>query len=155
MSLESELIRLSRKVDELERLIERQRTEVPRREWQTWVPILTQGTAVAHTVAYARYLVDGRLVICEWSLTPTAAGTAANSVRISGLPFQITTVGRSIGWMHVQDPGNTNYSGITYSIGSLEVAFISGNLGDLFGVAPAYTIAVGDNINGGIVYERA
>lgn len=54
--------------------------------WPDWTPVLTQNVVVAKTINNAKYLRVGRLVMLEMMLTVTGSGTAANVVRVTGLP---------------------------------------------------------------------
>lgn len=58
-------------------------------DWPALTPTLTQSVAVSKTVEYAAYSRIGDLVLYQFSLAVTSAGTAAQPIRVSLPPYNL------------------------------------------------------------------
>lgn len=130
---------------------------VPMNAWEAYTPTLTQSATVTKTVDRATFVRQGRVVTGQFSLSVTGAGTAGNAVRL-GLPVAAVATGIVCGTAWIYDASaNVRYALAVEIDGSVsEVAFLNdASAGNVFGVAPAVTLASGDLIRGFFTYEAA
>lgn len=118
--------------------------------WTNWTPTLTQGAAVAATVTEAKYILNNQICHCYARLAATAAGTGGNAISIGGQPAEMQPAFTGnfalMGSGAYFDAGAAIYS-FTLSANSAAAWWMYGyNVGSVFGLAPAITIANTDVI---------
>lgn len=124
--------------------------------WTSYTPTVAQGTStdITKTVAYARYIVAGKLVMCNVALAMTGAGGSSVKVTVS-LPVTAAAAGMYVGSGMVVDASVASYNVVCETdTGAATVKFHSSSLADV-GASPAFTVASGDYINFSIVYEAS
>lgn len=141
-----------RRLQALERRMREISAGVPISGWVTFTPGLYQGGVVASTISYARYCVIGKLLIAQARLSATAAGTATNSIQITGLPIARVTTTTMSGEFQVYT--GTHYIGAAEvgGGGTSAVGIISGNT-NAIGITPAITLSSGHILTALIIYE--
>lgn len=150
MGVDTELATLWRKVQDLERQLG-MLAEAPGRT-QAFTPVLRQGGTIALAVGSFGYeMLIGNLYVVSFACISAAAGTSSNSIRVEGFSRSFNLISVACGAFHIQDPGVSNYAGSCYAIAGHQIAFIAHNNGDLFGLAPAYTVSSGDTISGVVI----
>lgn len=124
--------------------------------WTPYTPTFTQSATITKTVVRGAYMKIGRLVVVNYRLSATSAGTASQSVRV-GLPVQPVADFQAGTAMFVDASTST-----VYLLGSIcfastsDMVFVSDGSGaNLFGQTPAVTVASGDLIQGTFFYESA
>lgn len=126
--------------------------------WTVYTPTLTQSITVSKTITEARYMRGpSRLIIVEFNLTATSAGTAGQNVLV-GLPVAANgAVGTMVGPMLIYDANTTTrYHGDGELVSNITVGMgVSQASPSLFGASPAVTLANGDIIRGIFSYEAA
>lgn len=131
----------------------------------TWLPTLTQSAIVAKTNNDSKYIKIGRFVFCQWHLTVTGSGTAANIVQVS-LPVAGRNAGQELflgGHAEIYDTSAlTHYQGAPVLFGTgtamafrpsavdVGLGFQYLGLGDF-----SAGLAVGDVVRGSAIYEAA
>lgn len=122
--------------------------------WTGYTPTLTQSATITKTVTRAAYTRVGRTIRVQIFLTATSSGTAANNL-IVGLPVA-PAADNQLGVGLIYDTSaSTRYVCTVQTFGST-LAFQHDTSGaSNFGVAPAVTIATGDQIGAFIEYEAA
>lgn len=154
------LYELGRELDQISGLAEtlrRANSDLQERiNFRDWTPTLTQGVAITRTIFSARYFRLNNLVVASCELQIGSAGTATQSIVLSGLPARIRySTWNGIGFFTAIDNGTTNYDGTLFSDNASNVSFgVSGFSGKL-GTAPAWTLANTDFISGTLLYEAA
>lgn len=129
----------------------------PNRNWISYTPTITQGSAVAKTVGYAKYRIDGNTCHVQVSVTLTAAGGAGSVIQVS-LPINSTSaVYRNVGSAAIYRAAVTTYliSGAFFdSVGSSYVVFATTTSTTNFvGGSPSFALANNDAITFNISYE--
>lgn len=82
--------------------------------WLSYTPVLTQGTAIAKTVDYAKYYKVGKLICGQVKVSSTGAGTPANPITLS-LPGDAAASGLVVGTGFFYDEsGPTQYQAVAY-----------------------------------------
>ncbi len=127
--------------------------------WATWTPVITQSVNVTYTNNGAQYFKSGRLVHLRMNAAVTGAGTAANAVLITGLPFVaastafwVSGVGHIFDSSAVDDfTGIARFTGVNNTIGFLSTR-ANGSLG-----AASFTagLAASDQVDFTLTYEAA
>lgn len=117
-----------------------------------WSPTVTQGVAVAATVARARTYRAGNLLIAHFRLNVTGTGTSTNGIAVS-LPATVNDIEDVGGIMQVFDASAaTNHIGII--TGATTTTFIGAEAGGTIGTGPlAFGLANGDAIRGTLIIE--
>ena len=129
----------------------------PNRNWISYTPTITQGSAVAKTVGYAKYRIDGNTCHVQVSVTLTAAGGAGNVIQVS-LPISSSSaVYRNIGSASIYRPAVTTYlisAAFFDTVASSYVVFATTTSTTNFvGGSPSFALANNDAINFNISYE--
>lgn len=126
--------------------------------WATWTAQFDQGatTNIAHTVAYAKVLREGRKVTITWQVSFTASGSASSSIVVN-LPYTAADTQGVQGHAHFLDSSSsTRYVLAAYPSSTTQVIFVHDTSGASgFGAAPNIAIASGDELGGSITYESA
>lgn len=121
-----------------------------------FTPVLTQGVAITLTGASVGYeLLTNNFYMVAFLCACNSAGTAANSIRLSGFSKSLLFTGAGLGSFHVSDSGTTNYTGTSYALSATEIVFLTNATGDLLGISPAYTIAANDSVSGFLINRVA
>lgn len=124
--------------------------------WTSYTPSLAQGSAVAKTVTYAKYVQIGKTCIAVVRLDVTAAGTTLNPIDV-GLPVtasqsQLIRIG--IGTFYDASTAIT-YNGSVQIRSSTLVSILPDVTNDYIGITPNVALANGDQVSFMIVYEVA
>ena len=128
--------------------------------WTSWTPTIAQGvtTNIAKTVAYAKYVLVGKLAIANVRLDVTGTGTAGSSLTIS-LPSAITSASTSprLGGAHIFDSSTTTrYTGQAEWATTTTLCFVGDwSSNSSWGVNPNLAVASGDQIGFSVMYEIA
>lgn len=112
-----------------------------------WFPTTTQGGAVSTSSSVGIFQKNGSIVTISGQVVYSGAGTAANPIVVSNLPFPMSAaVGQSIGSAYLFDNGSQFYVLAGYVASSTSIRFIAqGGTAD-FGVSPAVTLAALDRL---------
>lgn len=131
-------------------------TAVPLGVWTSYTPTLTQSATVTKNVSYARYQRVGRIINVTGKLVVTGAGTAANQVLV-GLPVAAADTNGVVGVAAILDSNvPTRYVLTALGSSTTTVFFVHDTGGtNAFGIGPAVTLAVNDEILYSITYEAA
>ena len=127
--------------------------------WTSYTPQVDQGatTNIAKSIGYAKYILLGKLCICNVHMTLSASGTAGSLVTVT-LPFT-SAVGSPvrIGMGHVYDNStNTRYVGAAELNSLTQVNFVgSWSAGNGWGVNPNLAVASSDQIAFSVSFEVA
>ncbi len=125
--------------------------------WVDWTPVITQNVNVTFTNNYARYKAKDNGVIVTASMTITGAGTAANSIFISGIPSTVqslrTGINAVIGHGLVFDSGVGIYTIEMVANAAASWAMFVTGAGSFVGVIPNFGLAVNDFITFVATYE--
>ena len=123
--------------------------------WTSWTAAVVQGGAVTSTAsprnAYQRV---GRLIVAQFAVSITGAGTAGQLVTVS-LPVNsaATSIVTGVAWIY-DASATTRYVCACEIVSASTVAFAHDTSGgNLFGQAPAVTLASGDLIRGAVTFE--
>lgn len=123
----------------------------------SFTPSLTQSNTPTKTSTCA-YMKIGRLVIAEYHLAITSAGTANNGIVI-GLPVNATGNSRAIGGFFFNDAGTQFYTGAFYLASASTMNMLTGNTstGVMGATGGGFTAALasGDTIAGYAIYQAA
>ena len=114
----------------------------------TWTPAITQSFAVAATVNYARYWVEGRRCKCEFQLTCTGSGATSNAIVISGLPQTANSSVGAVGYGYLYDASVPNTFPFIVTLGStttIKLSSTSANAADLSLGVTSFTAALTTN----------
>ena len=124
--------------------------------WTSWTPTLTQSGAVTKTVTSATYVQVGKLVIAQFNLSVTGAGTAGVGV-LMGLPVTALGFLKSVGTCAIFDTSaSTTYGGTCTSLSTTTVGFVGDWSGaNTWGSQPSLALANGDVIRGTLMFEAA
>lgn len=129
--------------------------------WTAYTPTLTQTGAVTKTVTYARYQRVGRLIVAQFALSCTGAGTGGIAV-IMGLPVAAAAVipaGQTIGAGKIGDASTgLAYRGLAELLTATTFGFIptSGTNNNYLGTVEfTAALASGDGISATVTYEAA
>jgi hypothetical protein len=128
--------------------------------WTTWTPTLTQSGAVTATVTHAVYGRWGRLIIANFRLAVTGAGTGGNAVTVS-LPVTAARANMMVGTGSVFDTSaSLGYSGNVFLPSTTTMDYRQQGTGtatdNRIGVAGfTAALAAGDGIDGFFMYEAA
>lgn len=125
--------------------------------WTGFTPTLTQPGAITKTVNYAKYQRVGRLIVAQYSLSVTAAGTAANPVLI-GLPVACAhAVAIAIGSVMIYDasaPFRYNGTAELVTASTFQCSYnMAAPTG--WGTDPTIALASGDVIRASVMFEAA
>ena len=126
--------------------------------WVTHTPTIAQGVTanISKTVNYSKYMRVGKLMIWQFAMDITGAGTSGASVTLTlpaNLAASFTGV---IGYGTISDAStSTNYNGSWLNISNL--AYFVGDWSGVntWGSNPSIALANTDNIRGTVVYEVA
>jgi len=131
-----------------------------------YTPTWTQSATVTKTIFYAQYTQLNKLVVCNFYMTATGAGTA-NSLILVGLPVAASASNTMMGTGVLIDASassGTLYPLVGWYVSSTTVGFYStsvnetdyanGGAGFTAGGVPV-TIASGDIISGSLVYKAS
>lgn len=123
--------------------------------WTAYTPTLTQSVTVTKTVEYADYTKVGRLMVVQFSLAVTGAGTAANAIVI-GMPSGFDTLNfRGIGSGGVFDASaGLWYTGMIQraGVGTMNIQ-LSGVGGAAGAGGMTAALASGDVVTGTAIFE--
>lgn len=126
--------------------------------WTTFTPTIAQGVAtnIAKTTVYSKYVRVGKLIIWQFDLALTGAGTSASGFTLS-IPVNFASSMNSISGIGVVVDASTS---TTYSGGWLVISNLLYFVGDWAGVNtwganPSIALASGDTIRGTVTYEVA
>lgn len=127
--------------------------------WTAYTPTLTQPGAITKTVNRAVYQRIGRLVVAQFRLFPTSAGTASNTIIVGLPPVAAAVTDMVVGTMWLNDASaNINYVGIASLLSTTTMGMIvsggSAFAGNVGGIMTA-GLASGDAIIGQVTYEAA
>jgi hypothetical protein len=125
--------------------------------WNTWTTRIDQATStfIGHTATYARYVRVGSLVIVQFKLTLSGAGTAG--VIITSMPVTPAAYGVVVGSGDVVD-GGTHYPAVLSFSSGTSIEFRrtdATSTTNVIGADPSFALASGDILTGAIVYEAA
>ena len=120
----------------------------------TWTPSIAQSNTPSQTIAFARYHRLGRLIIAHWSIVLTGAGTATNSIVLSGLPVAAASASGIQGSFKFFDAGNTVRAGHVVGASTSTVVFNYDGFGNNMGNGD-FAIANTDTCEGFVIYEAA
>ena len=127
--------------------------------WSTWTPTVDQNGAVAATVTRARYKIVNKICHTEVQLDVTAAGAAANAIKVEGQPVAIrsawTGTEAIIGNACIFNAGTAYYLGLVFALAVASWSFISDASAGYIGVEPNFALANGDHITINATYEVA
>jgi hypothetical protein len=128
--------------------------------WADWTPTVDQNGAVAATITFARYIVDGAgVVTLTAKLVITGAGSIGNFIRVQGIPPAIAPKNRGqhvIGGSGVifDNSGTKRYSNSVELNGPDDLRFLGWDQADRIGVTPSFALAADDEIGFTVTYER-
>jgi hypothetical protein len=123
--------------------------------WTSWVPVLTQSAAVAKTITYAKYTINGKTCSGNFLLVATAIGLAANIIGISPPIAPALATFYCVGaGTYIQVTNLRHAGGLMASAGSLYIQTSAGT-NNVLGASPSIAIAIGDIISGSFSYEIA
>lgn len=128
--------------------------------WTDYTPTITQNGAVAKTVNYARYNVDGKSVRVQVYVSITGSGTAANIVTVS-LPVTAATGGLLTGGgflLYDSSSPTPFFAGVTVMNTSTSVKFLCSGTSQYLGAnGGSFTagLASGDILSFDFDYEAA
>lgn len=123
--------------------------------WTSFTPTLVQGAAVGKTVAQASYMKIGRLVVANYYLSVSGAGTAGAVVQL-GLPFTSGSVGfAGVGSGMIFDSSTgLFYNGHAVISTASTVQFAPNGVGNYLGAASfTAALAVNDIVSACISYQ--
>lgn len=126
--------------------------------WTAWTPALWQGSTVASTNVRSVYQKIGRLVVAQFRITATAAGSAGNKVTVTTPVAVASATGNLPAGSGVifDTSASTNYGGVWWVDSTTAVALVgdwsgAGN----WGSTPSIALASGDSLAGMLMYEAA
>lgn len=126
--------------------------------WTTFTPTIAQGvtTNIAKTTNYSKYVRVGKLIIWQFDLALTGAGTNANGFTLT-IPVNFASSMNAVCGAGIVSDASTSTS---YSGGWLVISNLLYFVGDWSGVntwgsAPNLALASGDTIRGTVAYEVA
>lgn len=122
--------------------------------WAVWTPVVSQSNTPAQTINWARYVRAGRLITAHFSVTLTAAGTAANRIVLSGLPAAAADAAAIGGSFRYFDAGTTNRAGTISGLSTTTARFFYDGFGSDMGLGD-FAIANTDLISGVLILEAA
>lgn len=143
-----ELTNLKRRLDRLESL---EGTPV----WADWTPTVTQSGAVTVTVNNARYRAIGKSLRLQGTLTVIGSGTSGFAIVIGGLPVAAAyaAVSGARGAARIFRSGVTDYACTVLVATTTTLQFTGWNNTSNMGIAPAFGLAVNDQISFECEYE--
>lgn len=122
----------------------------------TWTPALSQGVALTLGSALGRHIKIGKFVFCIYSCAIGSAGTAANILQLTGMPYVSSDLTGSFicdGVAIYLDSGSALYTPVSYHTNTTTLAYLTNGLAGNFGQTPAITAASGDSLQGFLMYE--
>lgn len=126
--------------------------------WTVFAPVITQGVTITHTDTYSRWIRSGRHVTWNFSVALTSAGTGGSAVGI-GLPVaavNVASTGVGAGQFYKASTATRYICVFELASGGSSLLLIHETSGgNVFGAAPAVTIANGDSVRGTVTYEAA
>lgn len=127
--------------------------------WDTYTPTLAQGASsnIAKTVNMAAYIHFGKLVILNFSLTATAAGTAGSQVTIT-LPVTAALTGLYVGAGSYNDASSSAFYPAIISLASTTtLRMVRSDTQPTSGVGadPNIAVASTDVLSGFAIYQAA
>lgn len=119
-----------------------------------WSPVITQGVVPSTSIKTGTYTKVGRTVTVTLVATFSSAGTAANVIEVSGLPFVPNGANQlCFGAAYFFDSGSQFYGLSAVLSGAGTIIFYShGGTGN-FGSAPSIAIASNDRLSFTVTYE--
>ncbi len=132
--------------------------DFPAALWSTWTAVsLVQSVGLTFTATRLRSITMGKLVVVQFNVAITSAGTAANAIIIN-LPAALTApaAGYAVGSFHYFDASVGVYSGVLFLVGTQALeGIVHGAPGGALGVVPNFAAASGDAWTGTATYELA
>lgn len=126
--------------------------------WTAYTPALWQGGAVSSANVRSVYQRVGRLIVAQFRITATAAGSAANKVTVT-LPVTAASATGNLptGSGVIFDTSTTtNYGGTWWLDSTTAVALVGDWSGAAnWGATPSIALASGDSLAGVIIFEAA
>lgn len=126
--------------------------------WASWAITVTQSGAVTHTDTIANYIRLADLVIAQFYVDMTGAGTGNNPITLS-LPVTASAAGFLGGAATVTDAtGPTVYPAIVEVGSTTTMQFVKaheGSSGLKIGQDPNFALASGDIVRGFVIYRAA
>lgn len=113
---------------------------------QVWLPVLKQGATI--TTTYSGNLVKkskDKIIDATANIDCSTAGAAANLIEFD-LPYAVPVAPAAVGDFVFTDAGVILYVGVLYAITGVRCVFIAGNQTNYLGLAPVYTISIGDSL---------
>lgn len=126
--------------------------------WATWTPTITQSGAVTKTVNQANYIRVADLVMMQWYLTMTGAGTGNNTITITLPVTAASTLTTPLGSGAVDDSGTATYPCLPTLASTTTLKFLRSDTtttSSFIGVDPNFALAVGDVLRGTAIYQAA
>jgi hypothetical protein len=131
--------------------------------WQDWVPTMTAGAAITLSTAIGRYTRIGNMVMGDFTVVANSAGTPNTIISISRpLPQRTMPAGiiRSLGtaYASVGATGQMMIHVVGSTGGDSSFNFIRADIAGIanyYGIDPAITVGVGNQISGSFMYEAA
>ena len=129
--------------------------------WTSYTPVVEQVSARTATIQNARYLIVGKRIRVNASMTITQAGTAGQHIAVSlptALVSRITGNDHAVGSFFYQRLAGTRYAGTAIIAvgftGSSKLIFISGSAGtSVLGIDPSIATVNGDIFSFTVEYE--
>lgn len=126
--------------------------------WQSFTPTLTQSSNINFNINYAKYVMFGKTVMVNFSLSPTSSGVLNNNILLgfgsgsTALPTAASTNGihGNFRWF---DVGVSNWVGTICGSSTTSVFFTNDGNGNNPGFSG--TLTNGDVIEGSFFYEMA
>ena len=118
----------------------------------TFTPTLTQTATITKTVTYSAYWRAGRLIVWQFDLALTSAGTAAATILLT-LPVTASALNAVQGSFVFQDTGTVNYAGGILPNSTTQVSLQQA--GGATHLGASVTIASGDRLYGTVNYQAA
>lgn len=126
--------------------------------WQSFTPTLTQSSNINFNINYAKYVMFGKTVMVNFSLSPTSSGVLNNNILLgfgsgsTALPTAASTNGihGNFRWF---DVGVSNWVGTICGSSTTSVFFLNDGNGNNTGFSG--TLTNGDVIEGSFFYEMA
>lgn len=121
----------------------------------SWTPSLTQGgSSPTSTNLLSTYIQIGKLVVVQFNLAITGAGSAGNAL-ICSLPItpRRQAAYNTIGTFIYVTSGGTIYTGSAVAVSNGTFQLVTNSQTGYWGVAPSVATANNDNFAGNLTYE--
>lgn len=115
--------------------------------WTSWTPAVTQGVGVSTTNTRSRYARFGRLIIANFNLTATSAGTGGSGPTVS-LPAPASSANSINGSGTIRDTATFNYGGSWDGVTTSTIAMVGDSRTTFVGGDPSFALANTDIISG-------